>query len=54
MSKHHVELSLSLPLDAAVASSGGPWAVYGGGGVAASDGQGGLYAQFGDLTWSNT
>jgi hypothetical protein len=32
---------------------GGPWAVYGGGGVAAGDGQGGLYAQFGDLTWSN-
>lgn len=33
--------------------SGGPWAVYGGGGVAAGDGQGALFAQFGDLTWSN-
>jgi hypothetical protein len=32
---------------------GGPWAVYAGGGVAAGDGQGGLFAQFGDLTWSN-
>lgn len=35
------------------ARDGGPWAVYGGGGVAAGDGQGALFAQFGDLTWSN-
>jgi hypothetical protein len=35
------------------ARGGGPWAVYGGGGVAAGDGQGALFAQFGDLTWSN-
>ncbi len=35
------------------ARSGGPWAVYAGGGVAAGDGQGGLFAQFGDQTWSN-
>ena len=40
------------------AQGGGPWAVYSGyaggsGGVAAGDGSGGLYAQFGDLTWSN-
>lgn len=35
------------------ARGGGPWAIYGGGGVAAGDGQGALFAQFGDLTWSN-
>jgi hypothetical protein len=35
------------------ARGGGPWAVYGGGGVAAGDGQEALFAQFGDLTWSN-
>jgi hypothetical protein len=35
------------------AQGGGPWAVHGGGGVAAGDGQGALFAQFGDLTWSN-
>jgi len=35
------------------ARNGGPWAVYGGGGVAAGDGQGALFAQFGDQTWSN-
>jgi hypothetical protein len=33
--------------------SGGPWSVYAGGGVVAGDGQGGLFAQFGDQTWSN-
>ena len=32
---------------------GGPWATYAGGGVAMGDGQGGLYAQFGDQSWSN-
>jgi hypothetical protein len=32
---------------------GGPWAVYAGGGVAAGDGQGGYFAQFGEFTWSN-
>jgi hypothetical protein len=39
---------------AAGTQGGGPWAVYAGGGVAAGDGQGGLFAQFGDLTWSNS
>jgi hypothetical protein len=32
---------------------GGPWAVHSGGGVVMGDGQGGVFAQFGDKTWSN-
>ena len=35
------------------AQAGGPWTVYSGGGVVGGDGQGTLFAQFGDLTWSN-
>ena len=34
-------------------AGGGPWAVYAGGGMAAGDGQGNLFAQFGNLAWSN-